>query len=58
MKIPRHLAALSLALSAALSMTVGASAYAQTTVYPYASRSAATVDSFGVQQLPALTPGT
>lgn len=58
MKIPRHLAAVSLALSAVLSMTVGASAYAQATVYPHSSRSAATVDSFGVQQLPALTPGS
>lgn len=58
MKNSRHLAALSLALSVALSMTVGASAHAQTTVYPYASRSAATVDSFGVRQLPAITPGS
>ena len=58
MKTPSQLAALSLALSAALSMTVGTAAQAQTSAYHQAGPAVSTVDSFSVKQLPALTPGS
>ena len=58
MKIPYPVAVLSLALSAALSMTAVTSANAQPSSYQQANRAAIKVDSFGVKQLPALTPGS
>ena len=58
MKISKHLAALSLTLAAALPLTAVAPAQAQTAAYPHASHAVATVDSFGVKQLSALTPGS
>jgi outer membrane lipoprotein SlyB len=51
MNLPSRLSVLILALAAAMPLTVGTSAHAQTAA-------AVTVDSFGVEQVRALTPGT
>lgn len=51
MNLPSRLSVLVLALAAALPLTVGMPAVAQT-------EATVTADSFGVEQVPALTPGT